>query len=83
MKELLEENMTKGYMRQSSSPEAAFCMFVKKADWGLQFCIDCQDSNSKRINNRYPLPLIGEALYHLAGARIYPKLDATGAYNLV
>jgi hypothetical protein len=83
MKEWLEDNMTKGFIRQSSSPYAAPCLFAKKPDGGLRFCIDYRDINSKTIKNRYPLPLIQETLDLLAGARIYTKLDVRGAYNLV
>jgi hypothetical protein len=83
MKELLEDNMTKGFIRQSSSPYSAPCLFAKKPDGGLRFCIDYRDINSKIIKNRYPLPLIQETLNLLAGVRIYAKLDLRGAYNLV
>jgi len=83
MKEWLEDNMTKGFIRQSSLPYAAPCLFVKKSDGGLRFCIDYRDINSKTVKNRYPLPLIQETLDLLAGARIYTKLDVRGAYNLV
>jgi hypothetical protein len=75
MKEWLEDNMTKGFIRQSSSPYAAPCLFAKKPDGGLRFCIDYRDINGKTIKNRYPLPLIQETLDLLAGARIYTKLD--------
>jgi hypothetical protein len=83
MKEWLEDNMTKGFIRQSSSPYAAPCVFVKKPDGGLRFCIDYPNINSKTVKNRYPLPLIKETLDLLAGARIYTLLDVRGAYNPV
>jgi hypothetical protein len=83
MKEWLEDNMTKGFIRQSSSPYAAPCLFAKKPDGGLQFCIVYRDINRKTIKNRYPLPLIQETLDLLARARVYTKLDVRGAYNLV
>jgi hypothetical protein len=83
MKEWLEDNMTKGFIRQSSSPYAAPCLFAKIPDGRLWFCIDYRDINSNTVKNRYPLPLIQETLDLLAGARIYTKLDVRGAYNLV
>jgi hypothetical protein len=82
-KEWLEDNMTKGFLRQSSLPYAAPCLFPKQPDGRLQFCIDYRDINSKTVKNRYPLPLIEETLDLLAGARVYTKLDVRGAYNLV
>jgi hypothetical protein len=83
IKEWLEENMTKGFIRQSSSLYAAPCRFAQKPDGGLRFCIDYRDINSKTLKNRYPLPLIQETLNMLAQARIFTKLDVRGAYNLV
>ena len=83
MKEWLEDNMTKGFIRQSSSPYAAPCLFAKKPDGGLRFCIDYRDINSKTVKNMYPLPLIQETLDLLLGAWIYTTLDVWGAYNLV
>jgi len=83
LKEWLEENMTKGFIRQSSSPFAAPLLFAKKPGGGLRFCIDYRDINSKTIKNRYPLPLIKETLDLLSKARICTKLDVRGAYNLL
>ena len=62
LKEWLEENMSKGFISQSSSPFEAPDLFAKKPDGGHRFCIDYQDNNSKTIQNRYPLPSIRETL---------------------
>jgi hypothetical protein len=83
MKEWLEDNMTKGFIRQSSSPYAAPSLVAKKPNGGLRFCINYRDINCKTIKNRYPLPLIQETLDLLARARVYTKLDMMGVYNLV
>jgi hypothetical protein len=82
LKEWLEENMSKGFIRQSSSPFAAPVLFAKTPGGGLRFCIDYWDINSKTIKNRYPLPLIKETLNLLGKAQMYTKLDVRGAYNL-
>jgi hypothetical protein len=83
LKEWLEENMSKGFIRQSSSPFAAPVLFTKKPGGGLRFCIDYRDINSKMIKNRYPLPLKKETLNLLGKSQIYTKLDVRGAYNLL
>jgi hypothetical protein len=56
MIEWLEESMTKGFIRQSSSPYAAPYLVAKKPHGGLQFCIDYRDINCKTIKNRYLCP---------------------------
>jgi len=83
LKEWLEENMSKGFIQQSSSPFAAPVLLAKKCDGGLRFCIAYQDINSKTIKNRYPLPLIKETLNLLGKATVYTELDMRGAYNLL
>jgi hypothetical protein len=83
LKEWFEENMAKGFIRQSSSPFAAPVLFATKPGGGLRFCIAYRDINSKTIKNRYPLPLIKETLNFLGKAQIYTKLDVRGAYSLL
>jgi hypothetical protein len=83
LQEGLEEIMSEGFIRQSSSPFVAPILFAKKPGGGQQFCFDYQDMNCKTIKNRYPLPLIKDMLNQLGKARIYTKLDVQGAYNLL
>jgi hypothetical protein len=83
LKEWLEENMSKGFIWQWSSPFAAPVLFARKPGGALQFRIDYRDIHSKTIKNRYLLPLIKEMLNLLGKARIYTKLDVRGAYNLL
>jgi hypothetical protein len=75
LKEWLEDNMSKGFIRQSSSTFGAPELYAKKPGGGLRFCIDYRDINSKTMKNRYPLALIKETLNLLGKARIYTKLD--------
>jgi len=83
VKESLEENMSKGFIRQLSSPFAATVSFAKKADGGIHFCIDYRDINSETIKHRYFLALIRDTLNLLGKARVYTKIDVHGAYNLL
>jgi hypothetical protein len=83
LKEWLEENISKGFIQQSSSPLAAPVLFAQRPGGGLRFCIDYRDRRSKTIKNRYPLPLINVTFNLIGKARIYKKLDVRGAYNLL
>jgi hypothetical protein len=83
VKEWLEENLSKGLIRQSSSPYADPVLFAKTPEGGLLFCIDNREINSKTIKNWYPIPLIKETLTLAGMAGIYTKVDMRGAYNLV
>ena len=58
LKEYIEENLAKGFIRHSSSPAGAPILFVKKADGSLRFCVDYRSLNEMTMKNRYHLPLI-------------------------
>lgn len=79
----LKENMDKGFIRASTSPAGAPILFVKKKNGDLRLCVDYRALNNITIKNRYPLPLIPEALDRLRGAKVFTKMDLRGAYNLV
>jgi hypothetical protein len=83
LKEWLEENLSKGFIRASSSPAALPILFVKKPDGTLRLCVDYRGLNEGTIKNRYPLPLLQETLMRLSKAKYFTTLDVRGAYNLV
>ena len=83
LREYIDENLAKGFIRPSTSPAGAPILFVKKKDGTLRLCVDYRALNRVTVKNRYPLPLISEALDRLGGAKIFTKLDIRSAYNLI
>jgi len=81
--EYLTENLSKGYIRASSSPAGAPILFTKKHDGSLRLCVDYRGLNRISVKDRYPLPLIHESLDRLHAATVYTKLDLRAGYNLV
>ena len=79
----MDENLSKGFIRASSSTAGAPILFVKKLHGSLRLCMDYRELNAGTIKNRYPLPLIRETLMRLSQAHYYTTLDVHGAYNLV
>jgi predicted aspartyl protease len=61
----LNENLSKGFIRASSSLAGAPILFVKKSDGSLRLCVDYRGLNKGTIKNRYPLPVLYETLLHL------------------
>ena len=55
--------------------------FVKKPDGKLRPTQDYRKLNEATIKNRYPLPLIGELIDKLKGAKHFTKLDVRWGYN--
>ena len=58
-------------------------MFVKKKDGSLRLCVDYRALNEVTKKDRYPLPLIGEALDRLHTVKYFTKLDIKEAYHNV
>lgn len=81
LREYLEENLGKGFIRASRSPAASPVLFVRKPGGGLRFCVDYRALNALTVKNRYPIPLIRETLDRLCRARYYTKLDIIAAFN--
>jgi hypothetical protein len=81
LKEWLEENLRKGFIRSSSSPAVSPVLFVKKADEGLRFCVDYRELNNISVKDRYSLPLIKESLNNLKKMKYFTKIDIVSAFN--
>ncbi len=82
-KAYIEEELTKGFIRPSTSPASAGFFFVKKKDGGLRPCIDYRGLNDITVKFRYPLPLVPSSLEQLRQAKYFTKLDLRCAYNLI
>ena len=83
LREYIDENLKKGFIRESKSPAGYPILFAPKKDGSLRLCVDYRKLNDITIKNRYPLPNIGELQDRLGKARIFTKLDLRGAYNLI
>jgi len=83
LRDYLDENLAKNFIRHSKSPARAPILFVKKKDGSLWMCVDYRGLNKVTIKNQYSLPLISGLLDQLGQAKIHTKIDLCGAYNLV
>jgi hypothetical protein len=81
LREYLETNLERGWIRESTSPAGAPIHFVQKMDGSVRLCVDYWGLNAITVKDCTPLPLIGEALDRLANAKIYTKLDVKDAYH--
>ena len=82
LREFLDENLKKGYIRPSTSPQASPFFFVSKKDSKkLRPCQDYRRLNTGTIKNAYPLPRISDLLDKLKGAKYFTKLDLRWGYN--
>ena len=77
----IEENLEKGYICVSKSPQtmAIFFMYNPKMQLVQDYCY----LNSWTIKNNYPLPLISDCIEKLGKAKCFTKLDIRQGYNNV
>ena len=83
LKRQLEELLSKGFIRPSTSPWGAPVLFVKKKDGSFRLCIDYRGLNQVTVKNRYPLPRIDELLDQLRGATWFSKIDLASGYHQI
>ena len=83
LKEYIDENLKKGFIRPSESPAGYPILFRKKKDGSLRLCVDYKKLNDVTIRNSYPLPLINNIIERVRGAKYFTKLDLRSAYNLI
>ncbi|CAD0040808.1 unnamed protein product [Aureobasidium pullulans] len=83
LREYLDENLARGFIRKSESPAGYPILFAPKKDGSLRLCVDYRKINDITIKNRYPLPNIEELQDRLSKAKWFSKIDLKGAYNLI
>jgi len=79
----IKQNDERGWIRETCADGGSSIMFVKKKDGKLRLCVDLRALNHVNKKDRYPLPLIGEALDRLRTAKYYTKLDIKDTYHNV
>ena len=83
LREFVDENLRKGYIRPSKSPAAAPVFFIKKKDGTLRMVVDYRRLNDITVKNRYPLPLTMELVDALQKAKVFTTLDLRWGYHNV
>ena len=81
LKVQMEELVSKGFVRPSTSPWGALVLFVKKKDGSLRLCMNYRELNKVTIRNQYLLPWIDDLFDQLQGARVFSKIDLRSGYH--
>jgi hypothetical protein len=81
LKKQIDELLSKGYIRPSSSPCGSPILFVDKKDGTRRMCIDYRPLNDVTVKNKYPLPRIGDLFDQMKGAKIFSKIDLRSGYH--
>jgi hypothetical protein len=81
LKKPIEELLSKGFIRPSSSPWGALTLFVDKKDGSRRLCIDYRSLNEVTIKSKYPLPRIEDLFDQMRGAKLFSKIDPRSGYH--
>ena len=83
VREFVKEQLWKGYIRPSKSPQTAPVFFVGKKDGKKRMVQDYRYLNEWMIKNNYPLPLILDVLENIRTKKVFMKMDLRWGYNNV
>jgi len=83
VREFMEEQLRKGYIRPSKSPQTSPVFFVGKKDGKKRMVQDYQYLNKGTIKDNYPLPLISDLIDTMGTKRVFTKMDLRWRYNNV
>jgi len=77
----VEDQLRKGYIWPSKSPQTSPVHFVAKKDGKKRMVQDYRHINEGTIKNAYPLPLISDILDGVGTRKVFTKLDLCWGYN--
>ena len=79
----LDDQLEKGYIHPSISPQTSPVFFVPKKDGKKCMVQDYRYLNEWTIKNNYLLPLISQLVDKLKGCKLFTKMDLHWGYNNV
>ena len=75
VREFIQEQLRKGYIRLLKSPQMAPVFFVGKKDGKRRMVQDYRYLNEWTIKNNYPLPLISDVVENIGTKKVFTKMD--------
>lgn len=83
VRDMVQEMLDSGIVRESNSPYASPIVLVNKKSGEKRLCVDYRALNKKTKREHYPLPRIEDQLDLLSGSSLYISLDlASGYYQI-
>ena len=77
----IKEQLRKGYIRPSKSPQMALVFFIRKKNGKKRIVQDYWYLNEWTVKNNYPLPLISDIIGNIGTKKVFTKIDLRWEYN--
>jgi len=71
----VEDQLKKGYIRPTKSPQTSPVFFIGKKDEKKRMVMDYCNLNSQIVKNNYLLLLITELIDNIGGKKVFTKID--------
>ena len=75
VREFVEEQLKKGYIQPSKSPQTLPVFFVGKKDGKKRMVQDYRYLNKGTVKDNYPLPLISDLIDTMGTKKVFIKMD--------
>ena len=75
VREFINKQLRKGYIRLLKLPQTVPVFFIEKKDGKKQMVQDYRYLNKWTIKNNYPLPLISDIVENIGTKKVFTKID--------
>ena len=81
VQKFINNQLRKGYIRPSKSPQMSPVFFVGKKDGKKRMVMDYHSLNEQTVKNNYPLPLITDLINNMGSKKVFTKMDLRWGFN--
>ena len=79
----VKDQLRKGYIKLSKSPQMLPVFFVSKKNGSKQMVMDYRNLNNQTVKNNYLLPLITELIDNMGSKKVFTKMDLRWGFNII
>ena len=83
VQKFVDDQLIKGYIKPSKSPQTSPVFFVGKKNGKKRMVMDYCSLNEQTIKNNYPLPLITDLIDSMGSKKVFTKMDLQWGFNNV